>query len=110
MHAMRLYLINPSNPLLCSGMILTGLGTIAMWVVLVGKWSPSTAIVAVLFSGGVITESLGLTVVPSDLMIMVGMIATGIGAFSMWAYETSQDEQGGEKTSEKKTPVIESRD
>lgn len=79
--------INPSNPLLCGGMILTGLGTIVMWLIYIGKWGISAALVAVLFSAGVIMEAIGLTIAPSDLLIMIGMIATGIGAFGMWAFE-----------------------
>lgn len=100
--------IRPSNPLLCGGIILTGLGTIAMWVVLFGEWGTSSAIVAVLFSAGVATEAIGMTIVPSDLMIMVGMIATGIGAFAMWAYETNKEAEEEEKASEEKAPVYKS--
>lgn len=90
---------NPSNMLLCIGMILTGIGTIAMWAISMGELRISTAIVVVLFCGGIITEALGLTVAPSDMMVMVGMIATGIGAFAMWAYETNEDpEESKEKS------------
>jgi hypothetical protein len=94
--------INPSNPLLCAGMILTGVGTIIMWLVYVGKWGINAAIIAVLFTTGVCIEAVSLTVIPSDLLIMVGMIATGIGAFGMWAYElvleTDEEGSSSEKT------------
>jgi hypothetical protein len=83
----------PSNPLLCLGMILTGAGTIAMWVVWIGGWTGGTFLVGVLFAAGIITEALGLTVVPSDVMILAGMIATGLGAFAMWAYETTTEQE-----------------
>lgn len=90
----------PSNPLLCGGMILTGLGTIVMWLIYVGKWNTGAAIVALLFTAGIVIEALGLTIIPSDLMIMIGMIATGIGAFAMWSFElvldTEEEEQAPE--------------
>ena len=92
--------INPSNPLLCSGMILTGIGTLVMWVALEGKWGLSAVLISILFTAGISIEAVSLTIVPSDLLIMVGMIATGIGAFAMWAYETSNDEEEEEETSE----------
>jgi hypothetical protein len=95
--------ISPSNPLLCGGMILTGVGTIAMW--LVGKWGRSSALVAILFTAGVAMQAVGLTVVPSDMMIMGGMIVTGIGAFAMWAYESGKGAGEEGKTSEEKAPV-----
>ena len=95
--------INPSNTLLCSGMILTGLGTIGMWVVMVEGWSAGSALVSVLFSGGIVTEALGMTVMPSETMIMAGMIATGVGAFAMWAYETYQQAAEEEKKSREET-------
>ena len=64
--------IIPSNPLLCSGMILTGGGTMGMW--LVGKWGRSSALlVAILFTIGVAMQAVGLTVVPSEMLIMGGM-------------------------------------
>src|SRR4030042_462515 len=98
--------ISPSNPLLCGGLFLTGIGTAAMWLIYVGKWGINTHLIAILFTTGVIIEAVSLTVVPSDLLIMVGMIATGIGAFGMWAFELvlETDEEGS--TSEK-TPVNE---
>jgi hypothetical protein len=95
--------INPSNMLLCIGMIMTGFGTIAMWVVMVEGWSTGAVIVSVLFSGGIITEALGMTVIPSDMMIMAGMIATGLGAFSMWAYETHLNSAEEEKKAKEET-------
>ena len=71
--------IDPSNPMLCGGMILTGLGTIVMWQVSAGKWGFNAAVVAVLFMGGIVLEALSLTVITSDMMVMIGMIATGMG-------------------------------
>jgi hypothetical protein len=51
-------------------------------------------------------QAVGLTVVPSDMMIMGGMIVTGIGAFAMWAYESGKEGAGEEeKTSEEKAPA-----
>ena len=96
--------IIPSNPLLCSGMILTGGGTMGMW--LVGKWGRSSALlVAILFTIGVAMQAVGLTVVPSEMLIMGGMIVTGIGAFAMWAYESGRETGKEEKKSEEKAPV-----
>lgn len=83
--------INPSNPLLCGGMILTGLGTVLMWLMSVGKWGLYAALVAALFTAGITLEAVSLTVISSDLMIMIGMIATGLGAFAMWAFELTTD-------------------
>jgi hypothetical protein len=88
--ALSLTLI-PTNPLLCAGMIATGIGTIAMWLVYVGKLGVNSLVVALLFTAGVITEAVSLTVYPSDLYIMIGMIITGIGAFGMWAFELVLD-------------------
>lgn len=88
--------ITPSGELLCGGMILTGIGTIIMWLVWVGRLGINSAIVAILFAVGIIIEAISLTVMPSDLLIMIGMIATGIGAFGMWAFELilEKDEDG----------------
>jgi hypothetical protein len=93
--------IIPSNPLLCIGMILTCGGTMAMW--LIGKWGRTPALlVASLFTIGVAMQAVGLTVVPSDIMIMAGMIGTGIAAFAMWAYESGKGSNKEEKTSNEK--------
>ncbi len=105
--------IDPSNPLLCAGMILTGLGTIVMWQVSVGKWGFSAAVVAVLFSAGIILEALSLTVIASDLMVMIGMIATGMGAFAMWAFglvDEREKEKEEEKPAAQKTAAGEAKE
>jgi len=83
--------VYPSNPLLCSGMILTGGGTLGMWALSLEKREPSVIFVAVLFMAGIALEAVSLTLVDSSLMIMIGMIATGIGAFAMWAYENNME-------------------
>jgi hypothetical protein len=83
--------IYPSNALLCGGMILTGAGTLGMWVLSLEKRELSVIFVAVLFMAGIALEAVSLTLIDSNLMIMIGMIATGIGAFTMWAYETNYE-------------------
>jgi hypothetical protein len=83
--------VNPSNPLLCAGMILTGAGTMAMWILSLEKKELSVIFVAVLFMAGIALEAVSLTLVDSSTMIMIGMIATGIGAFAMWAYEINSE-------------------
>ena len=95
--------IDPSNPMLCGGMILTGLGTIVMWQVSAGKWGFNAAVVAVLFTGGIVLEALSLTVISSDMMVMIGMIATGMGAFGMWAFGLGDEDKKEEKSAEAKT-------
>ncbi len=94
--------LNPSDLLLCVGMMLTGVGTVWMWVVWVAEWGINTALVVVLFTAGVTMEAISLTIVPSGLMTMLGMIATGIGAFAMWAYETDLEGRKDEELAEAK--------
>jgi hypothetical protein len=92
--------IIPSNPLLCAGMILTGLGTMVMWLIAKESWTINGILVGLLFMAGITLEAVSLTVFPSDVMIMIGMIATGFGAFAMWAFDLSEDkdeEKGSEK-------------
>src|SRR4030042_4493282 len=60
--------ITPSGEMLCGGMILTGIGTMVMWLVYVGRLGINSAIVAMLFTIGIIIEAVSLTVVPSDLL------------------------------------------
>ncbi len=49
-----------------------------------------------------------MTVIPSEMMIMAGMIATGVRVFSMWAYETYLDATEEEKKYKEEASISES--
>ena len=76
--------VQPSNVLFFAGMVLTGVGIIGMW--LVGKTGPLAQGAAATFIGGVSAQAFGLTLTPSDPLVMAGMILVSGGVFGMWVY------------------------
>jgi len=76
--------VQPSNGLFLAGMILTGVGIIGMW--LVGKSGRLAQMTAGTFMSGISAQAVGLTVAPSDPLVMVGMIMVACGVFGMWVY------------------------
>ncbi len=76
--------VQPSNALFFAGMVLTGIGTIGMW--LVGKEGRVAHLTATTFLGGITAQAVGLTVAPSDPLVMVGMILVAASVFGMWVY------------------------
>jgi uncharacterized membrane protein len=76
--------VNPSNPLLCAGMIATGIGTNGMWL---GdksdRWAYSVVAVSL---GGIVALAVGLTVGASNVLAMLGMVLIGAGVAGMWMY------------------------
>ncbi|MEX1022072.1 MAG: hypothetical protein WD058_02885 [Dehalococcoidia bacterium] len=78
--------VNPSNTLFFWGMVLTGIGIIGMW--LVGKTGPLALGIAGAFVAGTSLQATGLTIAPSDALVMPGMILVSGSVFGMWVYSS----------------------
>ena len=78
--------VNPSNTFFLWGMILTGFGIIGMWFI--GKEGRLAQATAAAFLGGTTLQAFGLTVTPSDMLVMSGMVGVSIAVFGMWLYSS----------------------
>jgi hypothetical protein len=76
--------VQPTNTLFCAGMMLTGAGTIGMWMV--GKTGKLATVTGVTFMSGISAQAFGLTITPSDPFVMLGMILIAGAVFGMWVY------------------------
>jgi len=80
--------IQPSNPLLFIGMLLSSIGIAGMWSI--GKEGRLARAVAATFVTGIFLQALGLTALPSDLLVMAGMLGVSTAVFGMW-FEGNRD-------------------
>ncbi len=80
--------IRPTNDYLFWGMVLLGLGIVGMW--LIGKSDRIAQAIAALFIVGNVVQAAGLTIMPSALVVMCGLMLVGAGIFGMWWYETRE--------------------
>ncbi|MCB9483079.1 MAG: hypothetical protein H6675_03625 [Dehalococcoidia bacterium] len=87
--------VNPSNPLLFAGMVLSSIGIAGMW--LIGKESRFSRVVAACFVGGITLQATGLTAMPSDVLVMLGMVLVPSAVFGMW-FEANRPSSGGQET------------
>src|SRR5690606_5477498 len=76
--------VHPSNTFFLWGMVLTSLGIVGMWFV--GKAGRLAQGTAACFVAGSALQAVGLTVSPSDAMVMAGMVAVSVAVFGMWLY------------------------
>ena len=76
--------VNPSNAFFLWGMILSGAGIVGMWFI--GKEGRLAQGVAACFLGGTSLQAVGLTVSPSDALVMAGMVGVSVAVFGMWLY------------------------
>ncbi len=74
--------IEPSNPLLFVGMMLSSVGISGMWAM--DKEGRLARAVAATFVLGIFLQALGLTALPSDLLVMAGMLGVSTAVFGMW--------------------------
>ncbi len=88
--------VNPSNPLLLAGMVLSAIGIAGMW--LLGKQGRFPRAVAGSFVSGITLQAVGLTAVPSDVLVMLGMVLVPFAVFGMWfeANRPKGDDEGEE--------------
>lgn len=76
--------VNPSNAFFLWGMILSGAGIVGMWFI--GKEGRLAQGTAACFLGGTALQAVGLTVSPSDTLVMAGMVGVSVAVFGMWLY------------------------
>jgi len=74
--------IQPSNPMLFAGMVLSSTGIAGMWSI--GKTGRLVLGVASTFVAGILLQAVGLTLAPSDLLVMMGMFLVSAAVFGMW--------------------------
>ena len=85
--------VHPSNPMLFAGMVLSSVGIAGMW--LIGKESRFSRLVAGCFVSGITLQATGLTAVPSDVLVMLGMVLVPSAIFGMW-FEANRPASGGQ--------------
>ncbi|MDA0270506.1 MAG: hypothetical protein O2798_09215 [Chloroflexi bacterium] len=74
--------VNPSNELLLLGMVLTSVGIAGMWGT--GRVGRLPLGVCAFFVSGTSIQATGLTLMPSDFLVMAGMVLVSSSIFGMW--------------------------
>lgn len=82
--------VNTSNALLFWGMVLVGLGIIGMWWI--GKSGLLAWAVALVFTLGNCLQAAGLTLAPSNVLVLCGMVLVGASIIGMWVYDNQEEE------------------